>query len=309
MRSRPNLIRPNSARALLGAAALLVCSSVAAADTVSLRNGAVLEGRTRREGDHVVVVTGSGEMRLPAAQVVSVTPGRTVLDDYDDRLARLREAKTENDPDALVELARWCREKRLGKQARTHLRRAIELEPDHAAARKALGYIRHDGRWLTEAQYREARGFVRVGSRWVHRDELRRKRYQEQRNRELEAHAERIRSCVKGMSSPLRKPRLEAKVELQRYAEERGDLKLAEFASQVADFYNARWRAVRNARDRATALTTVRATWSELKRPIPTFQTSLGGFSTPVRIQLPELRVVSVQTTAQIPATIELDED
>jgi hypothetical protein len=46
-----------------------------------------------------------------------------------------------------------------------------------------------------------------------------------------------------------------------------------------------------------------------LKRPIPTITTSLGAFSTPVTIQLPELSVVSIKTTALIPADIELDED
>ena len=51
----------------------------------------------------------------------------------------------------------------------------------------------------------------------------------------------------------------------------------------------------------------IRATFSRLKRPITTFETSLasniGG--APVRIQLPELEVIKVRTTAAIPADVD----
>ena len=38
------------------------------------------------------------------------------------------------------ELAQWCREHKLTAQRETHLRRVIELEPNHVEARHALGY-------------------------------------------------------------------------------------------------------------------------------------------------------------------------
>ncbi len=38
------------------------------------------------------------------------------------------------------ELAEWCRENRLIAQREKHLKRIIELDPDHQQARLALGY-------------------------------------------------------------------------------------------------------------------------------------------------------------------------
>ena len=78
---------------------------------------------------------------------------------------------------------------------------------------------------------------------------------------------------------------------------------------KVAEHYNARWRAIREQGRRATALTEIRATHAQLQRPIPTLTTSLGANSTPVTIQLPELKIASVKTTVHVPLGIELDED
>ena len=107
------------------------------------------------------------------------------------------------------------------------------------------------------------------------------------------------------MQSMKRKPRNAAKFELQKYAESIGDLRLASFASEVEEYYDASWRAVRE----ELVKVEIRATMATLKRPIPTISTSLGASSTPVTIQLPELSIVSIKTTALIPTDIELDED
>lgn len=49
-------------------------------------------------------------------------------------------------------LAEWCRQKKLPDQARAHLSRVLELEPNHAAARAALGYQRIGGLWVSPAE-------------------------------------------------------------------------------------------------------------------------------------------------------------
>jgi len=194
-------------------------------------------------------------------------------------------------------------------EARRHWRRAVEIVADHRAAHGRLGHLRHDGRWMTETEYYEARGFVRRNREWVHRDDVQREERQRDRDRAARTHERKIKSCVRRMSSKKRKTRLTARVELQEYAESIGDLGLAAFASRVAEHYNDQWRIVRTQLTRGRVLTQIRATSSTLKRPIKEFQTSLGANSTPVRIQLPELAIVSVKTTVLIPASIELDED
>src|SRR5262245_28955389 len=44
--------------------------------------------------------------------------------------------------------------------------RAVAAEPDHLAARRALGFERVDGRWLAGDALRRARGFVPVRGTW-----------------------------------------------------------------------------------------------------------------------------------------------
>lgn len=46
-------------------------------------------------------------------------------------------------------VAKWCLASKLGDQARAHLSRVLDFSPDHAAARKALGFERVGDKWLS----------------------------------------------------------------------------------------------------------------------------------------------------------------
>lgn len=280
---------------------LVLASGPALADEILLESGGKLVGKARREGADVIVTMPSGEARLKASEVRSITPGRTVFDDLADKLGDL-DAK---DAAAHVALGDWCRGKGLSGDARKLWRKAVEIDPDHDEARARLGYIRYEDRWLTPDEYRKARGFVKVGDEWVSGDEARRRDAERLERAAFDRHVKRVRSGMMKLASMKRKTRAQGKLELQKYAEEIGDTRLADFAVEAAQYANAYWTEVK----RALVQVEVRATMATLKRPIPTLSTSLGGFTTPVTIQLPELSVVSVKTTALVPAEIELDED
>jgi hypothetical protein len=280
---------------------VLLLASAASADEVVLNSGGKLVGKATRVGDDVVVATPHGETRVKFEAVKSITPGRTVWDDYADKLKAL-DAK---DAAAQVALGDWCKDHELAVESQKHWKNAIEIDPDQADARKRLGFMRYDDKWLTIEDYYKARGFVKVGDEWISADEARRRDAEKLEREALKKHEKTIRDAVVKMQSMKRKPRNAAKLELQKYAESIGDLRLASFASDVEQYYNASWRAVRE----SLVQVEVRATNATLKRPIPTITTSLGASSTPVTIQLPELSVVSIKTTALIPADIELDED
>jgi hypothetical protein len=64
------------------------------------------------------------------------------------------------------ELAQWCREHKLNKQREAHLKRVIELEPNHAEARRALGYALYDGKWATRNEIMTQRGLVKHKGQW-----------------------------------------------------------------------------------------------------------------------------------------------
>jgi hypothetical protein len=88
--------------------------------------------------------------------------------------------------------------------------------------------------------------------------------------------------------------------ELVTIAKERKIPGLAKYAGDVKAYFDRYWTLVR--RSQSTVTTEVRAAVTKLKRPIPTFTTSLGASTTPVTLQLPELNVISIKTTVIIPA-------
>jgi Pretoxin HINT domain len=69
------------------------------------------------------------------------------LDSY--RRARERYADT---VDGQLALAKWCETNKFADQARAHWSRVLELEPNHPAARKALGYERIGGLWVSREE-------------------------------------------------------------------------------------------------------------------------------------------------------------
>jgi hypothetical protein len=64
-------------------------------------------------------------------------------------------------------LAEWCKENKLPAAVREpHLRRVIELDPNHVQARHALGYTLMDGRWTRPEDLRKQRGLVLYHGLW-----------------------------------------------------------------------------------------------------------------------------------------------
>ena len=75
-------------------------------------------------------------------------------------------AKAADTPDGQWELAEWCRDNRLTAQREKHLKRIIELEPNHEKARLALGYHRDGDTWTTQEEFMLKQGYRRYKGRW-----------------------------------------------------------------------------------------------------------------------------------------------
>jgi hypothetical protein len=70
-------------------------------------------------------------------------------------------------------LAEWCREHRMPAAVREpHLRRVIELDPNHVLARHALGYIKIDGQWTRPKDLMMQRGLENYHGRWLTPEEI-----------------------------------------------------------------------------------------------------------------------------------------
>ncbi|HEY5315039.1 MAG TPA: HEAT repeat domain-containing protein [Pirellulales bacterium] len=136
------------------------------ADTFVLKSGGKVEGtlvnpqETPRE-KYVIKLDAGGEITLARDQVKDVQRKRPAEVEYDKIRATY--------PDTAAgqwALAEWCREQHLAEARKVHLKRVIELDSDHAAARGALGYGRFDGQWKTQPEVMTERGYVEYKGRW-----------------------------------------------------------------------------------------------------------------------------------------------
>jgi hypothetical protein len=142
-------------------AILLSLASGAFADEVVLRNGSVLNGLVREEGDRVIVEMDFGTMSFKKIDVRSITRGQDPMTEYDAKL------KAATDIKGMVEVAAWAREKGLGTRATDLYRKILTLDSDQPDARKALGYEKVNGQWLAGDDLMVARGFVKVNGKWL----------------------------------------------------------------------------------------------------------------------------------------------
>jgi hypothetical protein len=75
--------------------------------------------------------------------------------------------------DGQMGLVRWCSKRKMEDQARAHLTRVLEFNPDHAEARQRLGFRSVNGTWVDEHEIAEAQTLVREASaaaaKWVPR--------------------------------------------------------------------------------------------------------------------------------------------
>jgi hypothetical protein len=141
-----------------------ICS--AQADVFVLVGGGRVVGElvNREESprrQYVIQVADGAKVALDAAQVRQVLRPRAEEAEYE----RIRPTYADTAA-AQWELAQWCREHRLTAQREVHLRRVIELEPNHAEARHALGYSQIDGQWATRREVMIQRGYQLYKGQW-----------------------------------------------------------------------------------------------------------------------------------------------
>ena len=73
---------------------------------------------------------------------------------------QFREAQPDN-IDGHLAVARWCQSNRLPQQRRAHLERVLDYAPDHARARKLLGYEFLAGKWISPGQQESRKQILR----------------------------------------------------------------------------------------------------------------------------------------------------
>lgn len=148
----------------LGLLALLTGASAARADEIHLNDGGILVGRVEERGNEVLISRDGNTMRIPREMVVRIVYGPLPEDLYAEKRSELAGGNLQEH----LDLARWCVRQRLKEQAREQYGEVLELDPDNAEARQALGYVRlEDGRWVAEEEAAASAGLVKHRGKWT----------------------------------------------------------------------------------------------------------------------------------------------
>jgi hypothetical protein len=153
--------------ARLAPVALLALAFPAVADVVRTRDGLSIEGKATRAADgSVSVETTEGLVTLAASRVEAVEAGEGPKTALAREFAAL-EKDGSKDVDARYRLAIRAEAAGAIDLSKSAYESVVTLNPDHAAARRALGYEQVEGRWAPVAQVRRARGLVFFDGVWM----------------------------------------------------------------------------------------------------------------------------------------------
>lgn len=163
-------------RCFILACVLALLPTPGRADDVFLKGGGRISGQIlSRTETSVAVNVGAGTITVPMSSVLRIEEKRSVLDDYDERVANVRADRASD----WLELARWAAGEGLGTQARRAFEKVVALDPQNIEANGALDRVLFDGRWMTEQESYRARGYVAFEGEWMapaERDALLRQR-------------------------------------------------------------------------------------------------------------------------------------
>ena len=144
-------------------------SSPAFAETFELRNGGRLMGKLLNPDDrprtsYRIKLDTGGEVTLAPTDVRKV---RRLSENEKRYQTLLKQIPSDTAKHHLL-VAKQCSKWMLPQQREFHLQQVIRLEPNHAEARKALGYREQaDGSWAKPEDIKKAEGKTRVDGKWV----------------------------------------------------------------------------------------------------------------------------------------------
>lgn len=178
---------------------VLLAPAAAAADEIHLQGGQKVRGVAKIEIDRVTVQTLDGEAVYPRSSVVRVDT--SVKSDLETYREMERDAEKSMSAARFLQLAAWVRERGGVKYVAVNVRRAamfvtrenasdaanaclalesslpgqlgpiwqrvVSVQPDHERARRELGFVRFNDRWMTRDEFHAATGHVKFEGRWV----------------------------------------------------------------------------------------------------------------------------------------------
>jgi len=141
---------------------LLLFVPVGSADTVVLKNGLEVSGAVAEKGGTVEVACDGKTRVFPRDRVAEIRRGESPAEEFTRRAAAL----ADDDAAGWFKLGLWARANGVPRTSDA-FERVIEIDPDHRAARRELGYERIDGDWVSGDEAMRRKGFVLAGGRWL----------------------------------------------------------------------------------------------------------------------------------------------
>lgn len=163
----------------LGTVLALAAAFQVQGDVLFLANGGRLEGELLNPEEsprqtYQLRTARGGRLLLAREQVTRAEVKSELERRYEALLPSL-----DDTVEAHWDMAERCGRAGLKEQRRFHLAQVLRHDPDHAAARRALGYHRIEGRWMRRDQWMKQRGYVRDVGGWRLPQDLARERQAE----------------------------------------------------------------------------------------------------------------------------------
>jgi len=219
----------------------LIFATTTVADEFLLRSGGRLTGDVaQRNPGSIVVELEGGQITLPTSSILEILPGPTTLSTFRSRAGSL----AADDAKGWLDLGLWARSRAATQLMEEALDRVLRIDPENAAAHRALRHVQFEGRWMTPDEAHEAMGDVVFEGRWVkpeQRDQVlheraveaeiqraeagraeaeARARTAEARVAEAEAHAREAVAQARAAADHARAAAAEAEAEAERHREE-----------------------------------------------------------------------------------------
>jgi hypothetical protein len=155
---------------LLVVLVLLASGAWLRADTLLLKSGGRVQGQIQRRpaqdarddtATYLVRVADGIVVRVAARDVGRVIEVSEAESEYQRLLPEMPDTAAGHEA-----MAKWCQERGLNGQKDFHWQHVLRHDPDHAEARRVLGYNRIGGRWIRAEDFMQAQGYIRYKGAW-----------------------------------------------------------------------------------------------------------------------------------------------
>ncbi len=167
-------------KAIFTIIALLLICGFAFSDVINFKDGRKIEGKIVYKDSKIVrIKTKYGTNEFSMADILNIDEKETKEQEYNNLVKKTNPKDTE----AVMKLVDWCNENDMKSHARNHLKEILEYDPNNEEARKRLGYVKNQGKWITprelailkekeDREEKQSKGLVEYKGEWLPKEDV-----------------------------------------------------------------------------------------------------------------------------------------